>query len=206
MAYIYKITNNINDKIYIGKTLLSIEERFKEHCRDYKREKKEKRPLYNAMNKYGIEHFSIEQIEECLPDVVNEREKYWIEYYGSFKYGYNATLGGDGIPYLDYDLIINLWKQEKSIQEIAKLVNCHEDSVRKVLDINNISHRDRIIRSKKDQYKQVAQLNKDTNEIIQIFPSIQAAYDFLGKQHSGHIAAVCNGKRQTAYGFKWQYI
>lgn len=206
MAYIYKITNNINDKIYIGKTLLSIEERFKEHCRDYKREKKEKRPLYNAMNKYGIEHFSIEQIEECPPDVVNEREKYWIEYYGSFKYGYNATLGGDGTPYLDYDLIINLWKQEKSIQEIAKLVDCHEDSVRKVLDINNISHRDRIVRSKKDQYKQVAQLNKDTNEIIQIFPSIQAAYDFLGKQHSGHIAAVCNGKRQTAYGFKWQYI
>ena len=78
--------------------------------------------------------------------------------------------------------------------------------MRKVLDINNISHRDRIIRSKKDQYKQVAQLNKDTNEIIQIFPSIQAAYDFLGKQHFGHIAAVCNGKRQTAYGFKWQYI
>ena len=158
------------------------------------------------MNKYGIEHFSIEQIEECPPDVVNEREKYWIEYYGSFKYGYNATLGGDGTHYLDYDLIINLWKQEKSIQEIAKLVDCHEDSVRKVLDINNISHRDRIVRSKKDQYKQVVQLNKDTNKIIQIFPSIQAAYDFLGKQHSGHIAAVCNGKRQTAYGFKWQYI
>lgn len=206
MAYIYKITNDINNKIYIGKTLLSIQERFKEHCRDYKREKNEKRPLYNAMNKYGIKHFSIEKIEECNPNIINEREKYWIEYYGSFKYGYNATLGGDGVPYLDYDLIISLWKQGKNIQEIVKLVNCHEDSVRKILDINNISHRNRVVRSKKDQYKQIAQLDKNTNEIIQIFPSIQAAYMFLGKQHSGHIAAVCNGKRQTAYGFKWQYI
>lgn len=113
---------------------------------------------------------------------------------------------GMGVPYLDYDLIISLWEQDKTIQEIAKLVNCHEDSVRKVLDINNISHRDRIIRSKKNQYKQVAQIDKNTNEIIQVFPSIQAAYTFLGKQHSGHIAAVCNGSRKTAYGFKWQYV
>lgn len=206
MAYIYKIINDINDKVYIGKTLLSIEERFKEHCKDSKREKKEKRPLYNAMNKYGIEHFLIEEIEECDYNVVNDREKYWIEYYSSFKYGYNATTGGDGVPYLDYDLIISLWEQDKTIQEIAKLVNCYEDSVRKVLDINNISHRDRIIRSKKNQYKQVAQIDKNTNEIIQVFPSIQAAYTFLGKQHSGHIAAVCNGSRKTAYGFKWQYV
>lgn len=73
-----------------------------------KEKKKEKRPLYNAMNKYGIEHFLIEEIEECDYNVVNDREKYWIEYYSSFKYGYNATPGGDGVPYLDYDLIISL--------------------------------------------------------------------------------------------------
>lgn len=76
MAYIYKITNDINNKVYIGKTLLSIEKRFKEHCKDYKREGKEKRPLYRAMNKYGIEHFSIEEIEECNYNVINDREKY----------------------------------------------------------------------------------------------------------------------------------
>ena len=46
MAYIYKITNQINGKVYIGKTLSSIEERWKEHCKDYKREYCEKRPLY----------------------------------------------------------------------------------------------------------------------------------------------------------------
>ena len=56
-AYIYKITNNINNKIYIGKTNLTIEKRFKEHCRDAFRERNEKRPLYAAMRKYGIQKF-----------------------------------------------------------------------------------------------------------------------------------------------------
>ena len=55
MAYIYKITNDINDKIYIGKTNFSIEKRFQEHCKDAFRKRNEKRPLYNAMKKYGIE-------------------------------------------------------------------------------------------------------------------------------------------------------
>ena len=83
MAYIYKITNNINGKIYIGKTEFSVEKRFREHCLDYKKERFEKRPLYSAMNKYGIENFSVETIEET--DNPEEREKYWIEYFGSFK-------------------------------------------------------------------------------------------------------------------------
>lgn len=58
MAFIYKITNDINQKIYIGMTERTIKERFKEHCQEYKRERAEKRPLYSAMKKYGIEHFS----------------------------------------------------------------------------------------------------------------------------------------------------
>ena len=49
MAYIYKITNDINDKIYIGKTLFDIEKRFKEHCKDSRNISNEKRPLYSAM-------------------------------------------------------------------------------------------------------------------------------------------------------------
>lgn len=40
MALIYKITNDINDKIYIGKTNFSIEKRFKEHCRDAQKGKR----------------------------------------------------------------------------------------------------------------------------------------------------------------------
>lgn len=70
MPYIYKITNNVNQKIYIGKTSTSIEERWKNHCKDSKAETKEKRPLYSAIRKYGIECFSIEQIEEVENDSI----------------------------------------------------------------------------------------------------------------------------------------
>ena len=83
MAYIYQIINDINQKIYIGKTEFSIEKRFKEHCYDAFRANNEKRPLYSAMRKYGVEHFHIELIEET--DNPEEREIYWIEKKQSFK-------------------------------------------------------------------------------------------------------------------------
>lgn len=76
MAYIYKITNLTNGKSYVGKTLSTIDERWNEHCRSVRRKRCEKRPLYSAMNKYGINNFKIEQIEECNDDIANEREKF----------------------------------------------------------------------------------------------------------------------------------
>ena len=57
------------------------------------------------MRKYGIEHFHIELIEET--DNPEEREVFWIENKRSFKNGYNATVGGDGKKYIDYDIIIH---------------------------------------------------------------------------------------------------
>ena len=121
MAYIYKIINDINDKVYIGKTERQIQLRFQEHCSCSLREQYEKRPLYSAMKKYGIEHFHIELIEKT--DSPEEREKYWIEQYGSFKYGYNATIGGDGKKYLDYDLIYRTYLDNKNITKTTKLCN-----------------------------------------------------------------------------------
>ncbi len=203
MAYIYKITNDVNEKIYIGKTEYSIEKRFKEHCRDAFKERNEKRPLYAAMRKYGIEHFFIEEIEKTSNP--EERECYWIEYYGSFKYGYNATLGGDGRHYKDYDLVVSLYNEGKTVTEISKILNYDSKTCRNALDRANIQSSDRKKRADQNKYQPIIQLDKDTNEIIQIFPSIKAAYDSLGKQHSGHIASVCKGERKTAYGYKWKY-
>ena len=77
MAYIYEISNDINDKKYIGKTEDSIEKRFNEHCREAFKERSWNRPLYRAMRKYGLEHFSIKLIEETSEPEV--REIYWIE-------------------------------------------------------------------------------------------------------------------------------
>ena len=205
MSYIYKITNNINGKLYVGKTNNIIENRFQEHIRDSRKQREENRPLYNAMNKYGIENFSIEKIEECDYSLVDEREKYWIEYYGSFKNGYNATKGGDGSSYLDYDLIYQTYNGVKSLIKTAKLCNCNEDSVRMIVKLKGISQKtikenDRVNRS-----KSVAMIDKQTGEIIKVFTGTWDAGRYLGKGHQ-HIQEVCQGKRKSAYGYFWKYI
>ncbi len=87
---IYKITNKINDKIYIGQTIRSLEERVKEHKR------KKNCSLYKAFNKYGIENFDFEIIEKCnSTEEMNEKEIYWIKYYDCLMpKGYNLCEGG----------------------------------------------------------------------------------------------------------------
>ena len=49
-------------------------------------------------------------------------------------------------------------------------------------------------------------VDKNTLQILKIYASVEEAYRDLNKQTSGHIADVCRGKRQTAYGFRWKYL
>lgn len=203
MSYIYKITNNINGKVYIGKTNKTIMKRFKKHCEDSLKYKE--RPLYRAFNKYGIKSFSINEIEECNPNIVNEREKYWIEYYNSFKNGYNATLGGDGKSYLDYDLIYKTYKEIKSITETAKIIGCSKDSVKIVLENYNVSQKEILNNVKIKSGKAVAMIDKVTGKILKTFINTHEAGRYLGKTHQ-HIQEVCQGKRKSAYGYFWKYL
>ena len=210
MAYIYQITNDINQKIYIGKTEFSIGKRFKEHCSDAFRERNEKRPLYNAMRKYGVEHFHIELIEET--DNPEEREIYWIEKKQSFKNGYNATIGGDGRKYIDYDLVIATYQELKNISEVSRHLNIHPDTISRILKDSN----EKIYSaSEVGQFyygKLIKQLDSNTGELIQIFPSVRAAAKFLRPDSSSvggvvsHITDVCKGKRNMAYGYKWEFV
>lgn len=92
---IYKIVNKINNKVYIGCTINSLEKRYYEHIyRCFKTDYKSK--LYNSMKKYGEENFYIELIEECDLSNIYEMEKKYVEQYDSFKNGLNSTLGGEG--------------------------------------------------------------------------------------------------------------
>lgn len=211
MAYIYKITNLINGKSYIGKTLSTIDERWNEHCRAVRRKRCEKRPLYSAMNKYGIDNFKIEQIEECNDDIVNEREVYWIEYFGTFKNGYNATIGGDGKHYLDYDLICETYKQVQNAVKTAEICECCADSVRNILRERHIP----IFSSQEiQQSKMINQYTLD-REYIKTFSSISDAARYIQSlapekrtNMSGivaHISHVAQGKRKTAYKYIWKY-
>ena len=205
MAYIYKIINDINEKIYVGKTNLSIEERWRQHKKDRSKIEAQKRPLYRAIKKYGIEYFHIELIEECTNDIVNEREKYWIEQYGSFKHGYNATIGGDGKPYLDYELIYLTYKQTKNIAETSRLCQADAKHIGKILESYGITHEE-IKRNKElNSQKPVARLDKKTGKILEVFPSIKKAEEKY-PQTNKHIAAVCKGKRKSCGGYGWKYL
>ena len=205
MAYIYKITNDINGKVYIGKTYNSIEKRFKEHCKDRLKRGYEQRPLYSAMNKYGVEHFYIELLEKT--DDPEEKEKYWIEYYDSFRKGYNATRGGDGRSYVDRNIIISLWEEGKTITEIHNITSYDNGTIRKHLENNGITKEKRVFRKNEKVRKPVAMLDKETEEIIKVFSTSTDAEKFLQKPRSHqHISEVCKGKRKSAYGYKWKYI
>ena len=211
MAYIYQITNDINGKIYIGKTEFSIEKRFKEHCQDAFKDRNEKRPLYSAMRKYGIEHFHIELIEET--DNPEEREVFWIEQKRSFKNGYNATVGGDGKKYIDYDLVISSYKEIKSIADTAKALNISADSVSNILHQNNIS----IISSSEvnlNKYGKITNMYSLEGEFLKSFSSTNEAAQYMIDNNltnckkttiKQHITEVCTRRRNTAAKYKWKY-
>ena len=92
---IYKITNNINNKCYIGKAK-NIYKRFWSHKNNSEKNKPDRRSspmLFYAFKKYGIQNFNFEIIEELelVEDLLKERELYWMDFYQSFENccGYN---------------------------------------------------------------------------------------------------------------------
>lgn len=88
MIGIYKITKKENGKSYIGQSN-NIERRFSEH------KTKTDIPIEIAIKKYGADAFDFEVIEECPLDKLDEREKYWITFYNTYKgFGYNCNEGG----------------------------------------------------------------------------------------------------------------
>ncbi len=94
---IYKITNTINNKVYVGQTINSLVYRKNIHKQDWKLGRKSQYKLYQAFTKYGWDAFSWEILEE-EPTNINDAEQKWIRYCNSFVFGYNMTTGGDYNP------------------------------------------------------------------------------------------------------------
>jgi group I intron endonuclease len=83
---VYKITNLINGKVYIGQTIQSLKKRWRDHCHPNSDCSK----LARAIQKYGKENFTIEEIENCSDmDSLNKAEEYWIKEHNSIENGYN---------------------------------------------------------------------------------------------------------------------
>lgn len=207
MGYIYCITNLINSKRYVGKTTTTIEERWREHCKDSQKKSCNKRPLYNAFNKYGIENFIIEELEHIEDNsLLSEKEIYWIkelETYGSK--GYNASKGGDGTVLYDHTEIIELARLGYTRQQIAEKVGCCKDTVNKILRANGINTR-------RNNAKIIAQYDLAGN-FIQTFWGSFEAQDWLiehgitdSKRANTSISKCCSDQLKQAFGYIWKYL
>lgn len=167
---IYKITNLINNKIYIGKTIKNINN-----------------PKYlgsgtvikKAVSKYGVEAFTKEIIEECEESVLNEREKYWIEYFNTLdsSIGYNIAIGGEGgnlgeivndiirknIPRgVDHHLYgkVNIYRKGKPSWNKGKQGVYSEETLQKMKGPKSEEHKKNLSLSKKN--KPLSQKHKDS--------------------------------------------
>ena len=101
MGYIYKITNLINQKPYIGKTVNTIAVRWTKH-KDEAFNQNSPYLIHCAMRKYGVENFIIEELEKCSDELLNEREQYWIKTINSYfknGYGYKFQINCEQVPF-----------------------------------------------------------------------------------------------------------
>lgn len=142
MSFIYKIYNDVNDKLYIGKTSKTIEDRWNEHIYAALYREDKNFQLYNAIKKYGVNNFHIELLEECSESNANEREVYWIRFYDSYNKGYNMTEGGDGTVFYDRLQILDYWNQGYTQLEISKLVGCCRQTVSTALKAMGLSKKE----------------------------------------------------------------
>ena len=87
IIFIYKITNTVNNKVYIGQSIRPIEQRFKRHINDAINNKLDTH-FARAIRKYGAECFYIEEIDSAsTQEELNQKEQYWIRFYNSVEEG-----------------------------------------------------------------------------------------------------------------------
>lgn len=206
IGYIYRITNTINGKVYIGKTTTPLETRWAAHLKEAKRESRQyKSKLYEAMNKYGVDKFVIEVIEECERDMLDERECHWIKEYDSQRSGYNITAGGDGHNVLTEDDInefIILWAEGYTIKEISVKTGRAEKIINRTLRLHGVSSEE--IDERRKNYmlqfltKPIYFYDLDGN-FIAGFPSGVEASRALGI-HKSSINHVLHGRQKSIHG------
>lgn len=135
MIGVYKITNTQNNKSYIGISV-DIERRWDDHKNPYNWSRESRKALYQAFQKYGLENFSFEVLEECLITELSEKEKYYVELYDTFKNGYNATAGGedncgDSHPghKLTADDVIDIRTRYKNLERKNEVYELYKDRI-----------------------------------------------------------------------------
>jgi group I intron endonuclease len=186
---IYKITNNVNGKCYIGQSI-NIHKRWSQHknttfnfndpCYNY--------PLYRAIRKYGIDGFSFEILVECDVDMLNEQEKFYIEQYNSmYPNGYNMVPGGycavgTKLSLNDVEEITYLLKNTKMPnKDIAEIFSVGINTIAKI-NTGKMWHRDIIYPIRQTSHSDIRLSENDIDEIIYLIKNTNRSFIDIGQQ------------------------
>ena len=224
---IYKITNLVNGKCYIGQTVTTFNERYNFagkgiervlaylEMREAKSNAYSKKLYYNdhllkAIRKYGTNNFTVEIIDKAQDiDELNEKEMYWIKYYKAYEKGYNQCKGGNGNHgYIPSEETRKIWsRQRKGMHAGEKNPNYGGRLITKEV-------RRKMSKARKGKYmgkdSPVARkvINLDTLEVFDTLTQACQKYNIS----DGNLTAVCqrkkrgkHGVRKQAGGYRWMY-
>lgn len=222
---IYKITNLVNGKVYIGQSI-HISTRLYQHKKI--RGISHGSLIDKAIQKYGVENFSFEILELCLKNELDEKEKKFIQEYNSITpNGYNIKEGGQGgaIPYkckpvYKYDYEGNFLCGYPSIEEASRNINCSSKDIYEAIKFpTRMAHGFFWREEKKDRIeiikpkagsrggKTVYQYAFETKEYINSYKSIADASRELGDiNYNKNISSCARGQRNVAYNYIWSYL
>ena len=192
-GFIYKITNTINGKSYIGQTIQNVKERFYQHCATKCSKAVSNMAIHRAIKKYGKSNFTVEVIEEIDSANLNDRERYWIKYYNSYNNGYNSTKGGqDGCkPFKDLDVesIIKEYNTGKSLRTLGTIFKVDKQTIKDLLIRHNVELRTTIT------YK-LSQ--KDRDKVLEDFASGLSRKEIMIKWNisKSYLSQLINGYRR----------
>ena len=210
MWSIYKITNNINGKSYIGQTSQKVENRWSEH----KRGKTSKHsPLKRAIKKYGWENFTTEIIDtaETLEEALR-KEIYWIDYYKTCvlvygkNCGYNLSRGGEGVLRTTPEqekIAIDLWNKDYNLTRIGEIIKTDRHTVHEILIRNGFSPEE-LCKFKNYHYHPIYIYNL-FGELIDVLNSLAETskeYSYISKNKIGK---VLHHKLASTHGLIFLY-
>lgn len=200
---VYKITNKLNNKIYIGITNQGAGVRYRKHLSDALHGSCF--PIHNALRKYGKENFTLEIIELCeTSEILKEQEKYWISFYKSNdrEIGYNMTEGGDGTFGRSHSE-----ETKDKIRQKALGRKVSEDTKKKLSQIHKLNysdaHRKAIAESNAKRTKAILMFDKQNN-LIKEYPSLKIAAS-ENNLHVDTIRNIAKGKSKGSGEFIFKY-
>lgn len=186
---IYKITNLVDGKVYIGQTTVGFEKRIREHLYKLRNDKHKNEHLQRAYNKFGETNFVFEILQECEIKEIDSLECYWIELFESTdrSYGYNFENGGN--------------KNKKHHAEtLTKLSELSKRNWENPIYLKKMAERiERMTGSKNPAAIKVICVNDG-----KIFDALSEAAEYYNISNK-YISRVCKGERYSTNGLQFAH-